>query len=82
MLAKVSQIGSSVGVIIPHYIASEGGFTKGVPVNIEFSDNKIIITKPKAVREGWADAFARYAAEGEDELLLPDYLDSEAMELM
>lgn len=29
----------------------------------------------KKVREGWADAFARYAEEGEDEMMLPDYVD-------
>lgn len=82
MLAKVSQIGSSVGVIIPRYIAVQGGFIKGAPINVEYSDNKIIISKPRAIRDGWASAFARYAKEGEDEMLLPDSLDSEAIDLM
>lgn len=82
MLGRISQVGTSVGVIIPRHIASEGGFTKGSPVNIEFTDNQIIISKPKTKREGWAEAFARYANEGEDANMLPDFLDSEAMELM
>lgn len=82
MLGKISQIGSSLGVIIPRYIANEGGFSKGSAINIEFSDNRIIITKPKSKREGWAEAFAEYAKEGEEENLLPDYLDSEALNLM
>lgn len=82
MLAKVSQVGTSVGVIIPRYIATEGGFTKGSPVNIEFSNNQIIISKPKTAREGWAAAFAQYAKEGEEPMLLPDYLDSEAVDLI
>lgn len=82
MLAKISQVGTSVGVIIPRYIATEGGFSKGSPVNIEYSNDQIIISKPKAKREGWAAAFAKYAKEGEDAMLLPDYLDSEAIELM
>lgn len=82
MLAKVSQVGTSVGVIIPRYIATEGGFTKGSPVNIEFSNSQIIISKPKTVREGWAAAFAQYAKEGEEPMLLPDYLDSEAVDLI
>lgn len=82
MLARVSQVGTSVGVIIPRYIATEGGFTKGASVNIEYTNNQIIISKPKKVREGWAAAFARYAKEGEEAMLLPDYLDSEAIELM
>ena len=82
MLTKVSQVGTSVGVIIPRYIATEGGFTKGSSVNIEFTNNQIIISKPSNKREGWAAAFANYAKEGEDEKLLPDYLDSEAIDLM
>ena len=82
MLTKVSQVGTSVGVIIPRYIATEGGFTKGSSVNIEFTNNQIIISKPSNKREGWAAAFAKYAKEGEDEKLLPDYLDSEAIDLM
>ncbi len=82
MLAKISQVGSSLGVIIPRFIATEGGFTKGSSVNIEFKDNQIIISKPKTKREGWDAAFKKYALEGEDAMLLPDYLDAEAEELM
>lgn len=55
---------------------------KGSPVNIEFTNDQIIITKPKTKHEGWAEAFAKYASEGEDAMLLPDYLDSEAIELV
>lgn len=82
MLAKISQVGTSVGVIIPRYIAAEGGFSKGTSVNIEFKNNQIIISKPKTARDGWADAFAKYAIEGEDQMLLPDFLDTEADELL
>lgn len=82
MLAKISQIGTSVGVIIPRYIATEGDFKKGSPVNIEYTNNQIIISKPKKKREGWADAFAKYAEEGEDQMLLPESLDSEAIDLI
>lgn len=82
MLTKISQVGSSVGVIIPRYIATEGGFYKGSPINIELRNNQIIITKQKTKREGWASAFAKYAQEGEDAKLMPDFLDNEALELM
>lgn len=82
MLAKISQVGTSIGVIIPRFIAVEGGFAKGSSVNIEFTNNQIIISKPKSVREGWAAAFAKYAKEGEDAMLLPDNLDNEAVDLM
>lgn len=35
------------------------------------------VRKKKGLREGWADAFAKYAEEGEDEMLLPDWVDNE-----
>ena len=82
MLGKISQVGTSVGVIIPRYIATEGGFTKGSAVNIEYKDDQIIISKPRAKREGWGAAFAKYAKEGEDVMELPDFLDAEAVDLM
>ena len=78
MLTRIFQVGTSVGIIIPWYIALECGFTKGSSVNIEYSNDRIIISKPGNRREGWGAAFARYAREGEDELMLPDYLDAEA----
>ena len=82
MQLRISQIGTSLGVIIPSYIVKEGGFTKGVPVNIEYADDKIVISKPAAKREGWAAAFAKYAEAGEDEKMLPDELDAESIEMM
>ena len=82
MEAKITKVGTSVGVIIPRYIAAEGGFLKGSPVNIEYSDNKIIISKLTKPRSGWAEAFANYANEGEDEMLLPDFIDNEALDLL
>ena len=82
MEAKITKVGTSVGVIIPRYIAAEGGFLKGSPVNIEYSDNKIIISKLTKPRSGWAEAFANYANEGEDEMLLPDFIDNESLDLL
>lgn len=81
MLGRITKVGTSLGVIIPRHIAVEGGFQKGVPVNIEFSNNAISIKKAPGVREGWAEAFAEYAREGEDAMALPDFLDAEAMDL-
>ena len=82
MLSKITSVGSSVGVIIPKYIASEGGFNKGAPVNIVYKDQQIIITKPKQSRQGWATAFAEYARQGEQPMLLPDAVDSESIDLL
>ena len=82
MEARITKVGTSLGVIIPRYIAAEGGFFKGSPVNIEYKDDKITISKINKPRVGWAEAFANYAKEGEDAMLLPDCLDNEALELI
>lgn len=41
-----------------------------------------LIYKIKMKREGWKEAFEQYAKEGENEMLLPDYLDLEAIKLI
>lgn len=82
MKTKVVKVGTSVGLIIPRFIAVEGGFNTGSSINIEYNQEQIVITKINDVRKGWAEAFAKYAMEGEDEMLIPDYIDNEAEELM
>ena len=81
MVARITKIGTSLGVIIPRHIIEEGGFKKGIPVSIGFDNDTITISKTRSAREGWAEAFAAYAREGEDALALPDFLDTEALEL-
>ena len=82
MEAKVVKVGTSLGLVIPRFIAIEEGLTHGTPINIEYSNNQMVVTRKKKIRAGWAEAFAKYAAEGEDELMLPDFIDSEAEELI
>lgn len=82
MEAKVVKVGTSLGLVIPRFIAVEGGFSHGTPINIEYNNSQMVVTRRKKVRAGWSEAFAKYAAEGEDELMLPDFIDSEAEELM
>ncbi|MDE6523329.1 MAG: AbrB/MazE/SpoVT family DNA-binding domain-containing protein [Muribaculaceae bacterium] len=82
MQARISRIGTSLGVIIPRHITKEGGFQKGLPVDITLENDKIMISKVPDVRKGWAEAFAAYAKNGEDALVMPDYLDSEAIDLI
>lgn len=82
MKTKIVKVGTSVGLIIPRFIAIEGGFNTGTSINIEYSQEHITITKINDARKGWAEAFAKYAMEGEDEMLIPDYIDCEAEKLM
>ena len=82
MEAKVVKVGTSLGMVIPRFIAVEEKLVQGSPINIEYVDNRIIVTKLEKSRSGWAETFAKYAAEGEDEQMLPDFVDSEAEELI
>ena len=82
MEAKVVKVGTSLGMVIPRFIAVEEKLVQGSLINIEYSNNRIIVTKLEKARSGWAEAFAKYAAEGEDEQMLPDFIDSEAEELI
>lgn len=41
------------------------------------NEEQLVGTKSGSIRDGWAEAFAKYAEEGEDEMLLPDWVDNE-----
>lgn len=43
--SKISQIGNSLGVIIPSIICNSWKLAKGTPMNIELHSDKIIIRK-------------------------------------
>jgi hypothetical protein len=41
-------------------------------------NGEFVLQEKSKIREVWDTAFAQYALDGEDKLLLPDFLDSEA----
>lgn len=82
METKIIRVGSSLGVIIPKSVATEGNFTVGMPLSVTLKNGRITMNKKESVREGWAKAFAAYAKEGEEEMFLPDFLDAETAELI
>ena len=41
------------------------------------NEEQLVVSNETVVRNGWAVAFAKYALEGEDEMLLPDIIDNE-----
>lgn len=79
METKIIRVGSSVGLIVPGHIAKEFALKIGTKVEIELKKNEeIVIKKTRMIREGWDKAFAMYAREGEDELMIPDFVDAES----
>ena len=70
MKTSLVRIGNSRGVRIPKTVIDQCGLAGIVELTVQ--DDKIVIAKARSPREGWDEAFERIAAEGEDELLLPD----------
>jgi antitoxin MazE len=66
--AKIITIGNSKGIRIPKQALIESGIT--VDVELETGPNELIIRSKKSIREGWEDAYAQMAQQGEDQLLL------------
>ena len=82
MDTRVIKVGTSLGLIIPKIIARDIGLQAGTPIEVKLKDDRMIVTRKVGLKAGWAEAFAAYANEGEDEMLLPDYLDAEADTLL
>lgn len=82
MDTKVIKVGTSLGLIIPKLMAKDYDLQYGTKIEVELKDDIIVIKKKKSARDGWRDAFAQYAKEGEDRQLLPDHLDSEVETLL
>ena len=78
MEASVIKIGDTLGFRFPDVIVKDFDIKVGTKVEMSFKQNGgIILQKKSKTREGWATAFALYAINEEEDLLLPDFLDSE-----
>jgi antitoxin MazE len=71
----IIQIGSSKGVRIPKKILNRLGMKDHAIAII--TDNSITLKPALAPREGWEADYKRCHDENEDELLIPDDLDSD-----
>lgn len=82
METKIIKVGTSLGLIIPGLLAKDYDFKYGTRIEFEIKKDELVIKKKKSPREGWEEAFAQYAKEGEDKLILPDFLDQETDSLL
>lgn len=82
MRTKLTRINGSIALIIPAHIVVGGQFDEECPVEIEFREGRIIVSKTHPARQGWSEAFSAYAGVADDEERLPDHLDSEAIDLI
>jgi antitoxin MazE len=67
MKAKLITIGNSKGIRLPKALIEECGLTN--EIELEVQKDRLILRSPKTVRRGWAAAFARMRATGDDKLL-------------
>ena len=78
MHTNIIRIGNSKGLRLSKTILKRYDIQDIVEIILE-KDH--IIIKPTAnPREGWEDQFAKMAAQGDDELLLPDVFEDEDFE--
>jgi antitoxin MazE len=76
MKSSVRKIGNSKGIIIPQSFLKECMIED--EVSIEVKDNHIIISAPDDVkRKDWEQAFKEMAANGDDQLIIPDLFNDE-----
>ena len=68
---KLVRIGNSRGIRIPAAFLSTIGATN--ELDLDLVDGTVVLRPVRAVREGWAEAFAEMAKTGEDKLL-DDYI--------
>ena len=78
MQTKVIAIGNSRGIRIPKPILQQ--YAIDDDLEMELRDDGILLRPVNAVRKGWDAAFARMAAEGDDQLLIDDVFDDEPFE--
>ena len=64
---RIIRIGNSQGVRIPKPLLEQTGIQGTVELEVE--DNRIVIQSVAEPRQGWKQAFAEMAQQGDDELL-------------
>ncbi len=72
---RIIKIGNSQGIRIPKPLLEQSGLKEEVELEVE--ENKIVIQAVTRPRQGWAEAFAAMAEQGDDALLDPDVIDAE-----
>jgi antitoxin MazE len=68
MRVAIVRIGNSRGVRIPKSVIEQCGFGDTVELHIE--DDRLVIARDHAPRQGWAEAFQAAGSAADDELIL------------
>jgi antitoxin MazE len=79
MKVPIRRIGNSQGIIIPKPLLIQLGV--GEEIEMEASEERIVLRKPSQVRVGWAEEARKIAAAGEDALIWPEFANEADSEL-
>lgn len=71
MRVALHRIGNSRGVILPKSLLAQLGVAS--EVDMEITNDSVILRKPRRPREGWATDSQALAHAGEDGLLWPEF---------
>lgn len=75
MRTSLRKIGNSRGIIIPAALLASAEI--GEEVELRQESGRLVIEAVKAPRNGWAEAAANIAAQGEGEDVWPDFFEDE-----
>jgi len=76
MQARVVNIGTSLGVILPNLVAKDLSLQAGRLLDLSISGDRVILKK-KTPREGWASAAQKLHDDKGDTLLISDVFEDE-----
>lgn len=77
MRTEIRKIGNSQGIIIPKPFIDECHFGRTIEMSIE--NNALVLrASPGRPRAGWAEAFAKYGKEPDQEMLEWQALENDA----
>jgi antitoxin MazE len=80
MLTTIRRMGNSQGILIPKPLLLQVGLVDQAELRVE--GEALVLRKPKAApRTGWAEASRKLAAAGDDDLVLPEFVNEGDAEL-
>ena len=72
----IRRIGNSKGLIFPTSLLAQVGLKDEAEVSVE--DGAIVVRVPaQPIRNGWAEASKLLAAGGDDDLVMPEFVNAE-----
>ena len=80
---SIRQIGNSQGVVIPKPVLAQLGLDSMAGAEMTIEDGALVLRRPASpVRTGWAEAAARIAEAGDDELVMGEFGNAEDSEFV